>query len=146
MSSAPFSMATVIARLREQVPTLQQVEGIAAYSAVRSLGEFRPDSAHVLLVRERSNGEPPKAGRQVAIATFGVVIAVRNYRDLTGSESIGDISPLLGEVRAALMGWIPPVAGGRPCKWTEGDVLQYDQQTLLWADVYETQHFIGVSP
>lgn len=146
MSSAPFSAALVMARLREQVTDLRSVEGIAAYSAVRNLSEFQPDGAHVLLVRERHNGEPPKAGRQAAIVTFGVIIAVRNFRDPSGAESIDDISPLIGQVRAALMGWIPPVAGGRPCKWSEGDVLQYDQQTLLWADVYETQHFIGGTP
>ncbi|MCY1503918.1 hypothetical protein D9M68_380670 [compost metagenome] len=146
MNSAPFPVSTVIAHLVAQVTAFQQVQGAAEYSAIRSLTEFRPDSAFVLLARERGDGEPPKAGRQRAIATFGVVIAVQNYRDLTGGESIQDISPLIGQARAALMGWTPPVDGGRPCRWIQGDVLDFDNSTLLWADVFETQHFIGGAP
>jgi hypothetical protein len=49
------------------------------------------------------------------MVTFGVVIAVQNFRDQIGGEAIGDISPLIGQARAAIMGWIPPVNGGRPC-------------------------------
>lgn len=146
MSSAPFAVSVVIERLREQVGALQQIEGASAYAKIRSFSEFRPDSAYVLLARERSDGEPPKGGRQRALVTFGVVIAVTNYRDVTGAESIDDISPLIGQTRAALMGWQPPVNGGRPCQWMQGDVLDYDDSTLLWADVFQTQHFIGVTP
>lgn len=146
MSSAPFACSTVIARLKDLVPDFQVVEGAAEYSAIKAFSEFRPDSAFVLLARERGDGEPPKGGRQRAVVTFGVVIAVQNYRDVTGGEAIGDISPLIGQARAALMGWTPDLPGGRPCQWLQGDVLDYDNSTLLWADVFQTQHFIGVSP
>lgn len=147
MNSGPFSIGLVIERLRAQVPTLQSVEGTAQYAAITNLREFRPDSAFVLLARERGDGEPPKAGgRQRAQVTFGVVLAVRNYRDQVGGEALDEVSPLIAQVRAALMGWTPLVDGGRPCQWLQGDVLDYDDSTLLWSDVFQTQHFIGGAP
>lgn len=146
MTSGPFSIQLVIDRLRAQVPDFQSIEGTAQYAAITSLREFRPDSAYVLLARERGDGEQPKAGRQRVLATFGVVIAVRNYRDQVGGESIEAISPLIAQTRAALMGWIPPVNGGRACQWLQGDVLDFDDSTLLWSDVFQTQHFIGGTP
>jgi len=146
MSSAPFSVRVVIERLKAAVPDFQSVAGTAEYGSITSLREFRPDSAFVLLARERGDGEAPKGGRQRALCTFGVVIAVRNFRDRMGGESMEEISPLIGQARAALMGWIPPVNGGRPCRWLQGDVLDFDNDTLLWSDVFETQHFIGGAP
>lgn len=147
MNSGPFSIRLVIEHLRAQVPGLQSVEGAAQYASITDLREFRPDSAYVLLARERGDGEQPKTGgRQRAIATFGVVLAVRNFRDQVGGEAIEEISPLIAQTRAALMGWTPPVNGGRPCQWLQGDVLDYDNNTLLWSDVFQTQHFIGGAP
>jgi len=146
MTSAPFSTRVVIDRLTAEVPEFQIIAGTAEYGTIMSLREFRADSAYVLLARERADGEAPKGGRQRALSTFGVVIAVRNYRDRMGGESLEEISSLIGKSRAALMGWSPPVNGGRPCKWIQGDVLDFDNETLLWSDVYETQHFIGVAP
>lgn len=147
MSAAPFAISQLIAHLREQVPDFQTVDGSAGYAAITSLRDFRPPCAYVLLARERGDGEVPKAGgRQRALVTFGVVIAVRNYRDLVGGESIEEISPLIGQARAALMGWTPPAQGGRPCQWLQGDVLDFDDSTLLWSDVFQTQHFIGGAP
>ena len=50
---------------------------------------------------------------------------------------------LFRSVRDALMGWLPPVEGARPIRWLQGDVLDYDASVLLWAEVYQTQQFIG---
>lgn len=146
MSAAPFDVDQVIGRLRAQVPELQLVEGAGAYAAIRSLGDFRPPSAFVLLVNERSDGEVPKGGRQRALATFGVVLAVRNYRDQIGAAAMNDVSPLVGRIRDLIIGWQPEIQGGRPCQWLQGDVLDYDASTLLWCDVFKTQHFIGGAP
>lgn len=144
--SAPFDINLVIDRLRAEVTELQSVEGVAEYGAVTSLRDFRTPCAFALLVRERGDGEAPKAGRQRAMATIGVVLAVSNYRDTRGAETVEELTPLLGKVRAALMGWTPDIIGGRPFQFLQGDVLDYDASTLLWTDVYQTQHFIGVTP
>lgn len=146
MTAAPFDADLVIQRLKAAVPTLQTVEGAAEYAAIRTLSDFRTPCAYVLLVRERGDGEPPKAGRQRAMTTFGVVVAVQNYRDQVGGETMDEVIPLVGRIRSALIGWVPEIQGGRPCQWMQGDVLDYDNTTLLWSDVFQTQHFIGGVP
>lgn len=146
MSAAPFDVELVIQRLRDLVPELHLVEGAGAYAAIRSLADFRTPSAYVLLARERGDGEPPKNGRQRVLATFGVVLAVRNYRGQVGHDAMIEASPLVGRVRDALIGWQPAATGSRPCQWLQGDVLDYDASTLLWSDVFQTQHFIGGAP
>jgi hypothetical protein len=146
--SAPFDIKLVIDRLRAEVPELQSVEGVAEYGAVTSLRDFRSPSAFALLVRERADGEDPKPGRgtQRLLVTFAVVLVVSNYRDTRGGEVVDEIKPLLGKTRAALMGWQPGVPGARPCRFIQGDVLDYDASTLLWTDVYQTQQIIGGAP
>lgn len=144
MSAEPFDTDQVESRLRD-LGILQTVEGAASYAAVRSLKEFRTPCAYVVLTNEKPDNKEPKAGQQRAMVTFGVVIAVHNYRDRTGGELKDTIRPILGAVRGALMGWKPDVPGGRPVKWAGGDVIDYDDNTLLWGEVYTTQHFIGAA-
>lgn len=145
MSSAPFDVALVVARLKSQVPELQLIEGAARYAAITGLRDFRPDSAYVLLLKESSSDETATAGRgrQRAQVEFGVVLAITNYRDVRGGESVNQASPLIGRVRDALIGWEPELRGARPCQWLRGEVLDYDADTLLWAETYRAQHFIG---
>ena len=143
--STLFDARLIMDRLTAEVPALQQVEGAAAYAAISSLRDFRTPSAYVLLAREEdADPEAPGHGRQRALVKFGVVIAVGNYRDLRGgAEAADELRPVVGAVRAALMGWQPPVQGARPIRWLQGDVLDYDASVLLWAEVYQTQQFIG---
>ncbi|MAN51214.1 MULTISPECIES: phage tail terminator protein [unclassified Marinimicrobium] len=145
MSSAPFDTAPVIARVREQVTALRAVEGAASFAAVQNLRDFVVPGAYVVLTRERPDNQEPRGGRQRAIVTLGVVVAVRNYRDVTGGELKDALNPILNGVRNALIGWTPPEQGARPMKWAGGDVIDYDDNTLLWGDVFQTQHFIGAA-
>lgn len=145
MSSAPFDTAPVIERVQDLVPGLQQVRGSADYGAVSSIRDFRVPEAFVMVARER--GKPnPGNHRQATTVQFAVVVAVRNYGYKRGMPAMADASPLIGEIREALIGWIPDVAGGRGCEWLEGHVLDYDAGTLLWSDLFKTQHFIGRKP
>ncbi|HEJ2039562.1 TPA: hypothetical protein SLV86_001316 [Pseudomonas aeruginosa] len=148
MMSAPFDINLVIDRLRAEVPELQSVEGVAEYGAVTSLRDFRTPCAFALLVRERADGDEPKPARgtQRLLVTFGVVLVVSNYRDTRGGEVVDELKPLKEKVRGALMGWQPDVLGARPCRFIQGDVLDYDASTLLWTDVYQTQQIIGGAP
>lgn len=143
MSARPFDMEQVIARLKEKVQQLHCVEGAAGYATVKNLPDFVTPGAFAILVREQADQSDPKAGRQRAQVTFGVVVAVRNYRDQTGAESKETLDPILDAIRQALIGWQPKEQGARPVKWMAGDVIDYDNNTLLWGDVFQTQHFIG---
>jgi len=144
MSAAPFDINLVITQLQAQVPLLRQVKGAADYAAIKSLRDFVPPCAFVLLAREKPVIEPGvTSGHQRTPVTFGVVVAVRNYRaSERGMQAADDLGAVLGQVRSALLGWIPPIPGGRPTNLTQGDLVDYDQATLLWSDVYQTQHFL----
>lgn len=145
----PLDTSIIEQRLKDAVPDLNTVAGAAEYAAVQDMRSFRPGSAYVVLAGE-VNPEDPDAqpgrrqiGRSQALATFGVIIAVRNYSDRTGSRAVQEAMPLIGAVRDALIGWSDTNSGMRPIAWKQGDVLDYDKSTLLWIDVFTTQRFIG---
>ena len=144
MSSAPFDIDLVIARIREQVPEFKTVEGAAEFSAVTALKDFRAPCCYVLLAQEKGDGSKAPSGVQRALVTFGVVVVVKNYRDVRkGKEANVALRPLVGKVRDALKAWTPAEQGARHCTWLQGDVADYDQQNLLWIDVFTTQHILN---
>lgn len=155
MSSTPYDVTPLIERLAAEVSVLQQVRGAADYAAITALRDFRVPEGFVLVTNERaasqdnarvSTGASAASGhaRQAASVEVGVVLAVRNYRYQRGAPAVTDAMPIIGAVRDALIGWFPPaVRGARPLRWLRGYVLDYDVGTLLWADTFSTQHFIG---
>lgn len=161
MSSVPFDVTPVIELLATTLPAvqkLQQVRGAADYAAIQNLRDFRVPEAFVLVTAERSTSQEnaristgasaaPGHARQAAAVEIGVVLAVRNYAYKRGAPAVNDAMPIIGAVRDALIGWMPPnVRGARPLRWLRGNVLDYDAGTLLWADTFSTQHFIGKTP
>jgi len=154
MQAAPFDVQSIIARLVATMPVLRKVAGAADYATVTKLADFVPPCAYVLLAREKAEANQPgnvSPGAQVrvrqrAIVTFGVVIAVRNYRQQLGAQSADTLQSIVGAVRQSLIGWAPEVDGGSPCMLQQGGLSDYDGATTLWTEVYQTQHFIGVNP
>lgn len=146
MSNTPLNTSLIEQRLRDAVPELEDVQGSSAYAAVRSLTDFRPGTAFILLAAERNPaGSGPQAQRRaVAHSTFGVIVAARNYRDQLGAAALDDIAKLVGLIRGALHGW--SATGCSPCIWLQGDALDSDRDTVLWCDVYTTTHVLGGTP
>ena len=151
VTSDLLDMRWVQARLRERVPGLREVRGAASYaSLVRGIQEFNPDEAFVIPMKELSpDQDRPTPGRQVARSMFGVVIATRHYSDEQGETAINSVKPIIGAVRDAVIGWTPvdsngeSLSGARPCWWLGGEILDYSAETLLWSEVFATQHNIG---
>lgn len=151
MSAAPFDVGLVQERLRALVPALRQVGGAADYAAVRALKDFPAPCAFVMLAREKGAANPPGhaprgqqiAVRQTATVTFGVVHALRNYRERRGDQLRDELGEILAATRGALIGYVPDVDGARAIQWVQGDLSSYDAGTALWTEVYQTQHFIG---
>lgn len=139
--SRPFSPALVIERLKASLTTCKLVGTAANYAAVKGLRDFPVPSVFVL--RPRESGEPHGGGRQRAEVLVGIAIVGRNYRDGAGAAATDDLDVLIGQVRDALMGWTPAVPGARPFQWAQGDLLDYDDSTAVWMEVFQTQHFIG---
>lgn len=143
MASEPFDINLVIERIKQQVTEFKLVEGAADYAAITALRDFRPPCCYVLLAQEKG-GDDSKGSAQQALVTFGVVVVVKNYRDVRkGAEAADALRPLVGKVRDALKNWIPDEQGARKCRWLQGDVADYDQQNLLWIDVFKTQHILN---
>lgn len=151
MSFAPFDVQPIADRLRAQVPELRVVGLAADYAAVKSLRDFTPPSAYVVLAQETFESNPPghgKRGEQVALTqrgsvAVGVVVAARNYRQQQGGQLSAEMRALLDRVRGCLHGLVPDVSGARPLQLLRGDLLQYDDATALWCDVWKTQTSIG---
>lgn len=153
MSSAPFDFTLVIDRLESEVGGFQNIGGAADYALVKKLSDFRTPSAYVVVPQENGRlnptgnsmpGEQSKV-KQVVTVTFGIVVAVRNFRYDKGKSAAKESYPLIGLVRDAIMGWTPNLPLARACQFVSGRVMDYDKDTLLWADIFQTQHSIGKS-
>lgn len=154
--ATPFDTTVIEDRLRTALPanTLRQVAGAAEFAAVTNLQDFPAPCAYVLLARESFEDVKDGAafpGQQIAVSqtvrvSFGLVLAIQNYREERGAQLSPELVALLGQVRGALLGWVPTVPGARACQLKQGDLTHYDAGTLLWTDVWQTRHTIGVAP
>ncbi|HBO4355097.1 TPA: hypothetical protein L4U31_002855 [Pseudomonas aeruginosa] len=143
---APLDTSLVEQRLRDQVAEIEEVLGAADYAQVRDLNGYRLNTAYVVLAAERNPaGAGPQAQRATAAeAVFGVVICTRNYRDPVAAGAKDDATRISGAVREALIGWAP--RGWKTCIWLQGQVLDSDQNRVLWLDVFTTTHVLGGTP
>lgn len=159
MSTQPFDVGLVIARLREKVPQppLRLIGGSADFAPLASslsstgvLKDFPAPCAYVLLGREKAvetKSGISESGKQTPLAqrvevTFAVAVAFRNYRQLEGEDLRNELRDQLGAIRKPLLGWTPSVTGGRACQLVQGDLTAYDGTYALWTDVWKTQHII----
>ncbi|MGV8597611.1 phage tail terminator protein [Pseudomonas aeruginosa] len=53
---------------------------------------------------------------------------------------------MLDQVRGAMVGWVPSLPLARGTQFVTGKVLDSDDTTLLWGEIYSTQHAIGRDP
>jgi hypothetical protein len=138
-----FDVTKVEDRLKLEQFGFEVVGSAADYASVTQLGSFRPGSVYVVLVGERNGAGENLQGqfKTPAVVTFGVVIAARNYRGSAGGDAAKELSPLVGRVRKALIGWAPDNC--TPCRWLQGDVMDYDKTNILWCDVFTTTHILG---
>ncbi|ASK91053.1 hypothetical protein KWH04_01155 [Xanthomonas campestris pv. trichodesmae] len=150
MSAAPFDVGLVITRLQAAGTDLRKIQGATDYAAVRSLQDFPAPCAYVLLGRDTATQTKTGTslpGKQTPLQQalevhFGVVVLARNYREQRGAQVSDVLRDLLGQVRNALLGWTPPVAGGRACQLVSGNLEDYDNATAMWIDVWQTQQII----
>ena len=143
MSFEPFDTSRIVDHLRTQVPDLHHVGGAADYAAVKELRGFRTPSAFVIFAEERNTDKLPDSVGQCAVEAsvqFGVVLALRHWREQRGEQMQDDARRLIGQVRAALIGHRPTPKGVRVIGWDAGKVLDYDASVLLFADVFRLHH------
>lgn len=141
MSSEPFDIELVIKRIQEHVPDLREVAGREGYAAITRLSDFPTPAAYVLMADEDFNNSPDLGPVQETTVTFGVAVAVRNYR-ASSTESRDELRHFLGLIRDCLKGWETEDRADR-IQIRKGSLVDYDASAALWVDVYELTIFNG---
>ena len=144
MNFEPFDTSLVEQRLKVQAPVLLDVGGAAEYAAIKELRFFKPPSAYVIFAGESGSAAPAPRGLRVqpADTRFGVALAVRNYRPGAGDQLNEELRQVIGAVRTALVGWVPPVPGATAVAWVGGGVMDYDDSTVLYVETYQLTHLL----
>lgn len=144
MNFEPFDTSLVEQRLKAQVPVLLEVGGAAEYAAIQQLSTFRTPSAYVIFAGESVGAGPARGGLRVqpAETRFGVALAVRNYRAGAGGQLNEELRQVIGAVRSALQGWVPPVPSATALAWLGGHVADYDASTVLYLETYQLTHLL----
>lgn len=145
MSNAPFPIQLVTDRLRN-ISILQEVGELSEYLSIKDLRHFRTPSAYAVMAKETGDINPSGNGsgrqRQRVDVLFGVIVAVRNYRRGATDKHL-ELDAVLDQVRTAILGWTPDLPLARPCQFVNGEPLDSSDTTILWGEVYATQHSIG---
>ena len=145
MNFEPFDTGLIVQQLRAQAAELHEVGGAADYAAVQNLRDFRTPSAFVIFAEEQNTGKVPASpgiGVQESVAQFGVVLALRHYREQRGEQMLPEALRLVGAARSALIGHKPAAHGARVVQWLSGKVLDYDAGVLLFADLYQIHYLL----
>lgn len=134
--------ASIITRLREQCALLRLVGGAAQLErAIEALTTV--PAAFVLPARETAADSPfmDQLVQQELRAEFTVVVAVRNLADAAGSAAREELEPVREAIRAALLNWAPENATSG-CEFVGGELAQFKDSLLWWADTYATSYLI----
>ena len=145
MNFEPFDIGLIVAHLRAQVADLHEVGGAADYAAVQNIRDFPTPSAYVIFAEEQNTARVPASpgiGVQESVAQFGVVLALRHYREARGEQMLPEALALIGQARCALIGHKPAARGARVLQWLSGKVLDYDAGVLLFADLYQIHYLL----
>lgn len=107
---APLDLDVVMARITQLCPSFASVqEAITALVAAES-GDFRSPGAFVLEPAESPLGSPNGSGGslvQRVMVEIGILTGVTNMRDPTASASAPTMRKARGELRQAMLGWVP---------------------------------------
>lgn len=133
----PFNTELIIERLREAVPDLRLVSDAVGFDAIKELRSITHNTAFVVLDSEKNSADQARHTNQTFVR-FGVVIATRCSRP---ADLMREARQLIGQTRDALVGWRPANREFQSCVWLGGELFDYDQNVLMWSDVYQTNYF-----
>lgn len=129
----------IIEQLRAECPLLGGRVFGAAKLAVAEPQSIVTPCAFVVPMSEVGGTQRQVGGYlQEVTAKFGIVIAVTNYYDETGEEANEELADVREEISQALCGWQIPWASF-PCEFVDGKIVDYDDLTLRWNDVFSAQ-------
>jgi hypothetical protein len=142
--TGPFDIAPVVARLKAGATSLRRVAGAAERAAAEKDAGAPTPAAYVVLARETPKPHSGGAGafRQPVIATFIVVLAVRNVRlGELGVQGNSELKTAIEEVRGALLGW-QPTPESTACELAGAELSDYDAGVIWWVEAFSTTYWV----
>jgi hypothetical protein len=134
----------VITRLNDECPAISNRVFGAAALAVADPESIVTPCAFVVPISEQAQANNTFGGHSQAItATFGIVICVTNFNDTAGEAANEELELVRQEIRIALCAWQPDWAA-LPIDFNSGRIVDYDDLTLRWNDIFSTQFYYRV--
>ncbi|WP_373840487.1 hypothetical protein [Glaesserella sp.] len=146
-STSPFDLRLVIERLKSRMP--DDIKHIGSTAEYRSISELSlsglPTPAVYVVPNNEIGHQDGVAIRQMVTVTFSVILIVQSYQYSHASPQLAVSSPVIGKIREALMGWVPPIRGAKETHFVRGDVLDYSNNYLVWMETYKTSMIMGIA-
>nr|DAI22382.1 MAG TPA: tail completion protein [Caudoviricetes sp.] len=145
MHYGPFDLKHVIDRLAPLKPEhIHMLGSTAEYRSIADLGMAGLVTPAVFVVPNSEIGHQNDiAVRQMVTVSFSVIVIVQSYQYDSTDPQLAISNPVIGQIRAQLMGWRPPVLGAKETFFVRGDVLDYSNSYLAWMETYQTKIIIG---
>ena len=128
-----MDVSLIAARLKAEVPRARDVGQLAELSEAM-LGSGGDRSIYVMPVSEKGD-EIKSTGqtKQTELRVFSVLICVE-ARKTGGGDALDTLAELRGQIKAALIGWVPAPENGEPVLFAGGEVVELGKGRLWWGD------------
>ena len=132
-----MNLAPIIARLRDECPTLKVVAGAAEWERAREQVTNLPA---VFVMPAADGADPSPFGNEIVQqrvrSQFVVSIAVRNLSFKDDAAAFASLEPVRVAIRDALLAWQPdyPTNDMDGCEFGAGQFDKFDNGVLWWWD------------
>lgn len=137
-----MNLTPIIARLRDECPTLRFVAGAAEFE--RALSET-PTLPAAFAIEGNEGALPNPFGNQLTeqeiTAELVIVIAAENLADASGAAAHNAMHPVRLAVRSALLGW-PPADDCGGFEFVDDNFVHFGNGVLWRQQRYRTQFVI----
>ena len=122
----------VLGRLKTHVTGMREIDGASSLDAAMR-GLIAAPAAYVIPLSETGR-ELPHTGDldQHITLLFGVLIVLDTARSAQGLDVLIELQAKRGEVRQALVGWVPDADTGEPVTFAGGELVQFAGDGRLW--------------
>lgn len=134
-------IASIIARLIDQVSAVKLVEGAAAFAAAADANPRAVPAIYVVPLRETASDNDGAGWVEQRIdCQIGVIVVAKNVADTKGGAAHADVDELRRAVRVALLGWLP-VGMVDPLTRGEAGLLTTRDGYVWWQDTWRTAYY-----
>jgi hypothetical protein len=134
-------IASVIARLADQVKDAKLIAGASAFAAAANANPTAVPALYVIPLRETASDNAGSIWVEQRIdVAIGVIVVVKSVADTKGGAAQSDLDALRRAVCAALLGWLPAGAV-EPLIRGESGYLTTNDGHFWWQDTWRTAYY-----